>query len=130
MSRHSSSGRPWKRLQAQVYDEEDYCWRCGQYVDPALPYNHPQARSVDHVLPRQLGGPDERDNVRLAHRACNGFAATPAGMLGTPAPTPRATVVQHGEEHCADCARRTPHLHRSRDGAVPSLDGVGRSRNW
>lgn len=27
--------------------------------------------TIDHVIPRSLGGPDEIDNLRLAHRKCN-----------------------------------------------------------
>jgi hypothetical protein len=125
MSQHSSSGRPWKRLQAQVYAEETHCCRCGGWVDQTLPYNHRQARSVDHLVERQLGGEDHRDNLRLAHRACNAHAATPAGQLGLPAPAARATL-GHEPEWCADCGV-TPHLHRDRVGygREPSLNGIG-----
>jgi hypothetical protein len=130
MGRHPSSGRPWKRLQQQVFDEESYCVRCGQCVDQTLPYNHPMARSVDHLLPRQLDGTDGRDNLRLAHRACNTHASTPAGLLGLPAPAARATVGYEPHEWCADCGH-TMHLHRDRlgYGLLPSLDGIGRSRD-
>jgi len=39
----------------------DTCWLCGQ----------PGARTVDHVVPRQFGGTDMLDNLRLAHFGCN-----------------------------------------------------------
>lgn len=65
-------GRPARRLQAQVYAEETVCWLCGQWVDQTLPPNHDMARSVDHVIPRSLGGdPYARTNARLAHRLHN-----------------------------------------------------------
>ncbi|MHC3474685.1 HNH endonuclease [Streptomyces sp. 7R007] len=67
------SGRPWLRLQAQVYAEETECWICRAYVDQSLPgTTHPMARTVDHVQPLWLGGdPLDRANLRLAHRRCN-----------------------------------------------------------
>jgi 5-methylcytosine-specific restriction endonuclease McrA len=126
MSQHSSSGRPWKRLQQQVFDEETLCCRCGGWVDQSIADpNHPMARSVDHLVERQLGGSDDRDNLRLAHRACNAHAATPAGILGRPAPTPPPTVYEPYET-CADCGR-IPHLHPDRVGygREPSYDGIG-----
>jgi hypothetical protein len=130
MSQHSSSGRPWKRVQQQVFDEEDDCCRCGGYVDQTIADpNHPMARSVDHLVERQLGGTDDRANLRLAHRGCNAHAATPAGQLGLPAPAPRPhATVGRDPEWCADCAAGTvKHLHRDRVGygRAPSLDGVG-----
>lgn len=65
-------GRPWRRLQAQVYATETHCHLCGEWVDPTLPKNHRRARSVDHLIPLSLGGPPlDRDNARLAHIGCN-----------------------------------------------------------
>ena len=81
MSRTSSSGRPYRRAQAQVFAEEYLCWRCGQPVDQTLPANHDMARSADHVIPTSLGGGDHRDNLRLAHRRCNVLGRhTPPGI--------------------------------------------------
>jgi 5-methylcytosine-specific restriction endonuclease McrA len=37
------------------------CWLCGGEG----------ADSLDHVIPRSLGGTDELGNLRPAHRACN-----------------------------------------------------------
>lgn len=65
------TGRPWRRTAQQVYVEETHCWLCGQHVDQTLPANHDLARSIDHVIPRSLGGTNERSNLRLAHRRCN-----------------------------------------------------------
>lgn len=70
--RQGRSGRPWRRVQAQVYATESVCHLCGQPVDPTLPANHDMARSVDHIIPLALGGdPTSRANLRLAHRLCN-----------------------------------------------------------
>jgi hypothetical protein len=66
------SGRPYRRLQAQVFAEETLCWLCGGWVDPSLPPNHDMARSVDHVVPLGRGGNLlDRRNARLAHRIHN-----------------------------------------------------------
>lgn len=65
-------GRPARRLKARVFAEETHCWLCGEWVDPTLPPNDRLARSIDHVIPRSLGGdPHARANARLAHRKCN-----------------------------------------------------------
>lgn len=65
-------GRPWRRLQAEVYRTETHCWLCGGWVDQLLHWLDDWSRSVDHVIPLSLGGPPlERWNVRLAHRICN-----------------------------------------------------------
>lgn len=47
------------------------CWVCGNDVDPSGPAGSAHAASVDHVVPRALGGKTETDNLRLAHRRCN-----------------------------------------------------------
>jgi 5-methylcytosine-specific restriction endonuclease McrA len=40
----------------------EVCWLCGL----------PGARTVDHVIARHHGGSDSLDNLRAAHRDCNG----------------------------------------------------------
>ncbi len=72
MSALTPSGRPYRRLQAQVFAEETHCWLCGEHVDQRLPHNDRMARSLDHVVPLAQGGPAlDRANARLAHRQCN-----------------------------------------------------------
>lgn len=66
------SGRPWRRLQAQVFDEEADCWICGAWVNQHLAPGHAWSRTVDHVHALRDGGPAlDRGNCRLAHRTCN-----------------------------------------------------------
>ncbi len=70
--RQGRSGVAWERLKAQVFAEETHCWICRVYVDQTLWPQHPMARTVDHVIPLNQGGPPlERANCRLAHRRCN-----------------------------------------------------------
>lgn len=61
----------WAQLKAQVYAEETACHLCGGtwFTDIA---RHRLSRSVDHVIPRSLGGNMwDRTNLRLAHYGCN-----------------------------------------------------------
>jgi 5-methylcytosine-specific restriction endonuclease McrA len=46
------------------------CWVCGQPIDREAPEG-PVRLSLDHVVPRRLGGGNELDNLQLAHRFCN-----------------------------------------------------------
>lgn len=65
-------GRPWRRLQAQVFATETHCHLCGEWVNQTLPPRHPEARSIDHLIPLAHGGdPLARHNARLAHLGCN-----------------------------------------------------------
>lgn len=63
MSKHSSSGSAWQKLSKQVLDEYGrICWICqGDGAD-----------TVDHLIPKSKGGTDDWDNLRPAHRSCNG----------------------------------------------------------
>jgi 5-methylcytosine-specific restriction endonuclease McrA len=47
------------------------CWVCGQPIDRRAPENNPDRLSLDHVVPRRLGGGHELGNLQLAHAACN-----------------------------------------------------------
>lgn len=47
------------------------CRLCGAGIDLSLVYPDPMSRSVDHVLPRSLGGTESVANLRLAHLICN-----------------------------------------------------------
>lgn len=67
-----SGGIKLKRF-VQLLIERDgtSCGICGSPVDMALTYPDRMSSSVDHVLPRSLGGPDEMSNYALAHLYCN-----------------------------------------------------------
>lgn len=49
----------------------DDCGLCGMPVDFALRYPDPMSASVDHILPKSLGGRTTPSNLRLAHQSCN-----------------------------------------------------------
>ena len=50
---------------------EPPCSLCGQPIDYSLPYLHPGAFVVDHVIPLNKGGLDVIENKAAAHRSCN-----------------------------------------------------------
>jgi 5-methylcytosine-specific restriction endonuclease McrA len=66
-----AQGAAWDALRAQVHSEETHCWICNEYVDQTLHGHDRLGPTVDHVIPTALGGPNTRDNLRLAHRSCN-----------------------------------------------------------
>lgn len=75
---------PWSipaALRAAVYARDgDVCWLCGTYVDRLCGHNDECAPTVDHVVPRKHGGPHTLDNLRTAHRSCNGRRGAPSGV--------------------------------------------------
>jgi len=61
------SGRPWRRVRAQVLRASDVCWICG----------HPGSDTVDHLVPLSMGGPPlDRSNLAPAH------GVNPCGSCG------------------------------------------------
>jgi 5-methylcytosine-specific restriction endonuclease McrA len=63
MSQHSSSGSAWQKLSKEVLAAYGrICWICqGDGAD-----------TVDHIIPKSKGGGDDWENLRPAHRSCNG----------------------------------------------------------
>jgi 5-methylcytosine-specific restriction endonuclease McrA len=68
--RHGAVSEPYTL--AEIAKRDRYrCGLCRSKVDVHLPYQYPQAATVDHLIPLSLGGDDTRANVQLAHRGCN-----------------------------------------------------------
>ena len=76
----------WKKRHAEkrgaprgeiIYPESIYrrdgwiCRVCGEPVDRTLEWPHVMSASLDHRVPIAAGGTHTRDNVQLAHFACN-----------------------------------------------------------
>lgn len=70
-----------------IYERDGFdCHLCGHPVadvdDP-----HPWAPTLDHLVPRSLGGTNDPENLRTAHRWCNsvrGVAPVPAKLYPLP----------------------------------------------
>jgi 5-methylcytosine-specific restriction endonuclease McrA len=50
----------------------DKCHLCGSPLDFSIRRTkHPLYVTVDHLIPKSLGGGDHINNLKLAHRSCN-----------------------------------------------------------
>ena len=66
MSEQSSRGAAWQKVRLAVLDRDGWiCTACGK------PLDGPDA-TVDHVIPKNLGGTDDEDNLVAMCRTCNG----------------------------------------------------------
>lgn len=60
------------RRRVAIYERDGWlCWICTEPVDQGAHWNADLAPSLDHVIPASLGGPDDDENLRCAHRVCN-----------------------------------------------------------
>lgn len=80
------SGRPWRRIRAQILAASTTCWICG----------HGGADTVDHVIALSKGGdPLDPANLRPAHgvRGCAtcGRKCNSSKGASTAPPAPRAS---------------------------------------
>lgn len=56
------STRRWRTIRAYILNRDGgRCWVCGRMG----------ATTVDHIVPRHLGGGDSEGNLRAAHAECN-----------------------------------------------------------
>ena len=71
------SGRPRRRILAQVRREEPCCWWCGLPIDLTLnAQTHPMGSTVDETVPRsRVADPKRaaltREGLHHMHRKCN-----------------------------------------------------------
>lgn len=62
----------WCMTTAELADRDgSVCSLCSECVDVTVAWPDPLSPSVDHIVPRSLGGLDEPHNVALAHLRCN-----------------------------------------------------------
>jgi 5-methylcytosine-specific restriction endonuclease McrA len=47
------------------------CYLCHNGIPSWVEPLHPSALTIDHVVPLKLGGTEDLDNLRPAHRRCN-----------------------------------------------------------
>lgn len=61
-----------------LYERDDWtCQICGDPVPLVTTYLHPLGASLDHVIPRSLGGSHANENLRMAHMMCNSLRGAP-----------------------------------------------------
>lgn len=93
----SWSGRRTQRLAAAVVAVYGWtCWLCHQPINPTARRTTSAGLSVDHVVPRSLGGTDHIANLRPAHMGCNAARGTNPPMTDAPGPTPQRRTAQRG----------------------------------
>lgn len=93
MNRYFTDRKEIKRKQArtkQSYEitvrslynrDSGICWICGGMCNINADGKSNDYPSIDHIIPVSLGGKDEWDNVRLAHRICNSLRGNkPVGI--------------------------------------------------
>lgn len=61
-----------KTMRQEIYERDGFvCQLCDGPVDLTLPWTDRWSATLDHIVPYSLGGPDDPENLRLAHRSCN-----------------------------------------------------------
>ena len=68
MNRNTTTRDRHRRIIARNHPP---CHLCGGDIDYQAGWLDPLSFTVDHVIPRNKGGPDTLDNKAAAHRKCN-----------------------------------------------------------
>lgn len=65
-------GSQYLKTRAEIFQREQLCYLCGEWVNQDLHWKDPGAPQLHLVVPRALGG-SWRDpkNMHLTHRQCN-----------------------------------------------------------
>ena len=59
------------RTRQAIFERDSWtCQICGDLTNPEEP-NGANGQTIDHIIPRSLGGSDNEDNLRTTHRRCN-----------------------------------------------------------
>ena len=73
----TSNGHRWRQAKARLRKKRHDCWICRAFgrdatIDYALPPEHPESFSADHLVPGSKGGAMYADeNLEATHRRCN-----------------------------------------------------------
>jgi hypothetical protein len=71
-SARKRQGRTYTKHKKPVFERDDYvCQICQLPTDPGARPSDDRYPTLDHIWPIALGGDDEPDNLRTAHRWCN-----------------------------------------------------------
>jgi predicted nucleic acid-binding Zn ribbon protein len=59
-------------IRLMVFERDNWtCLLCGYKVERTQRWPHPQAPSIDHIIPVAHGGSDDATNLRTTHLVCN-----------------------------------------------------------
>lgn len=61
----------YEDIEAKWEAGDQTCCLCGTPIDPDLPSNHREGRTLEHLTPIMRGGRHDIDNLDFAHRSCN-----------------------------------------------------------
>ena len=64
-------GQAWKKARAIALANATHCSICGQPLKFDAPARSRWSASVDHIVPRSLGGGIDQANLRPVHYGCN-----------------------------------------------------------
>src|SRR5699024_6350265 len=68
----SDHGRIWQSQVPDIIKRDGLdCGICGNEIDQTIAWPDPHSLSVDHIMPRSLGGSHDLETLRLAHLSCN-----------------------------------------------------------
>lgn len=70
-TQHIRHARLYVTVEQIAAEDGADCRLCGEPVDMSIPGPDRRAPSIDHIVPRALGGSDYRENLQLAHKGCN-----------------------------------------------------------
>lgn len=64
--------RGYRKHADAVHRSDGYiCWLCGEPTSVTWNADDPMSPTLDHIIPRSLGGSDDPDNLGTAHAICN-----------------------------------------------------------
>lgn len=67
----SARNYAYSEMRQQLADRDDWiCGICHERI-PIWEHPDPESASVDHVIPKSLGGPDAAANLQITHLRCN-----------------------------------------------------------
>lgn len=60
------------KIRLAIYQRDDWtCHLCGEKTEPGAHHKSPWYPSLDHVVPKSMGGDEDPDNLRTCHLWCN-----------------------------------------------------------
>lgn len=68
---HARAARVYVTVEQIAAEDGTDCALCGEPVDMSMESPDRLSPSIDHIIPRAMGGSDYRENLQLAHRGCN-----------------------------------------------------------